>query len=53
MSALYSAGGGSAEPYASRHILRFAFGLVLMLSIALVDIRFIARLSWLGLCGRR
>ncbi len=43
--ALYSAGGG-AEPYAARHVLRFAFGLTLMLSIALVDIRFIARLSW-------
>jgi len=43
--ALYSAGGGP-EPYASRHALRFAFGLVLMLCIALVDIRFIARLSW-------
>ena len=43
---LYSAGGGSPEPYASRHILRFAFGLVLMLSIALVDIRFLARLAW-------
>ena len=45
--ALYSAGGGP-EPYAARHILRFAFGLTLMLSIALVDIRFIARLSWLA-----
>ena len=45
-AALYSAAGGSAEPYASHHLLRFAFGLVLMLSIALVDIRFIARLSW-------
>lgn len=44
--ALYSAGGGSPEPYAARHILRFAFGLGLMLGIALVDIRFIARLSW-------
>ncbi len=43
--ALYSAGGG-AEPYASRHVMRFAFGLMLMLSIALVDIRFIARFSW-------
>jgi rod shape determining protein RodA len=43
--ALYSAGGG-AEPYASRHILRFAFGLTLMLSIAMVDIRFIARFAW-------
>ena len=45
--ALYSAGGGP-EPYASRHALRFAFGLVLMLCIAMVDIRFIARLSWLA-----
>jgi rod shape determining protein RodA len=44
--ALYSAAGGSPEPYASRHILRFGFGLTLMLSIAVVDIRFIARLAW-------
>lgn len=44
--ALYSAGGGAPEPYASRHALRFAFGLVLMLSIAVVDIRLIARLAW-------
>jgi rod shape determining protein RodA len=44
--ALYTAGGGSAEPYASRQMLRFAFGFTLMLCIALVDIRFIARLSW-------
>jgi rod shape determining protein RodA len=43
--ALYSAGGGP-EPYASKHILRFGFGLVLMLCIAMVDIRFIARLAW-------
>src|ERR1700722_3544454 len=43
--ALYSAGGAS-EPYASRHVLRFAAGLVLMIGIALVDIRFIARLAW-------
>jgi rod shape determining protein RodA len=44
--ALYSAGGGAPEPYASRHALRFAFGLVMMLSIALVDIRLIAKLAW-------
>jgi rod shape determining protein RodA len=43
--ALYSAGGGP-EPYASKHILRFGFGVVLMLCIAMVDIRFIARLAW-------
>ncbi|HST76043.1 MAG TPA: FtsW/RodA/SpoVE family cell cycle protein, partial [Acetobacteraceae bacterium] len=45
-AALYSAAGGSPEPYASRHVLRFAFGLVLMLSIALIDIRLLARLAW-------
>jgi rod shape determining protein RodA len=44
--ALYSAAGGSAEPYAGRHAIRFAFGLTLMLGIALIDIRFIARFSW-------
>lgn len=43
--ALYSAGGGP-EPYAWRHGLRFGFSLVLMLSLAVVDIRFIARFSW-------
>ena len=45
--ALYSAAGGTPEPYAARHILRFGFGLGLMLCIALVNIRFIMRLSWL------
>jgi rod shape determining protein RodA len=45
-AALYSAAGGDAEPYAARHAIRFAFGLTLMLGIALVDIRFLARLAW-------
>ena len=49
-AALYSAAGGAAEPYASRHVLGFATGLVLMIGIALVDIRFIARLAWPGYC---
>jgi rod shape determining protein RodA len=49
--ALYSAGGGGAEPYAQRHAIRFGFGLVLMLSIALVDIRLIARYAWVGYAG--
>ena len=44
--ALYSVAGGSPEPYASRDTLRFAAGLGMMLCIAMVDIRFIARLSW-------
>ncbi len=43
--ALYSAGGGP-EPYAWRHAMRFGFSLVMMLSLAMIDIRFIARFSW-------
>jgi rod shape determining protein RodA len=45
-AALYSAAGGAPEPFASRHALRFAAGLVLMIGIAMVDIRVIARLAW-------
>ncbi len=45
-AAQYSAAGGSAEPYAAGHLLRFAAGLVMMLCMAMVDIRLIARLSW-------
>jgi rod shape determining protein RodA len=50
-AALYSAAGGSPEPYAGRHMLRFGFGLVLMICIAMIDIRFIQRLSWLAWAG--
>jgi len=49
--ALYSAAGGSPEPYATRHIVRFAFGLLLMICIALLDIRFIARFSWIAMAS--
>lgn len=49
--ALYSAGGGSAEPYAAKHAIRFGFGLVMMISIAMIDIKLIAKLSWLGYLG--
>jgi rod shape determining protein RodA len=45
-TALYSAAGGSPEPFAARHVIRFATGLVIMVGVALVDIRFIARLAW-------
>jgi rod shape determining protein RodA len=45
-TALYSGAGDAAEPYATRHAMRFAFGLVIMLAIGLVDIRIIARLAW-------
>src|ERR1700744_6059838 len=45
-TALYSAAGGASEPYATRHAMRFAMGLVIMLAIGLTDIRFIAKLAW-------
>jgi rod shape determining protein RodA len=45
-TALYSAAGGSAEPYADRHVMRFTAGLVLMIGVALVDIRIIQKLAW-------
>lgn len=44
--ALYSAGGGAPEPYAARHALRFGFALIMMLGIAMVDIRLIQRFAW-------
>ena len=47
-AALYSAAGGSPEPYAGRHALRFCVGLTIMLGVALIDLRIIARLSWLA-----
>ncbi|MBB5373882.1 rod shape-determining protein RodA [Acidocella aromatica] len=45
-TALYSAAGGSPQPYAQSQIIRFFGMLVMMLGIAMVDIRFIAKLSW-------
>jgi rod shape determining protein RodA len=45
-TALYSAAGGSPEPYATRHAMRFAVGVIIMLGIGLVDIRIIAKLAW-------
>jgi rod shape determining protein RodA len=44
--ALFSAAGGAHEPWAWRHGLRLAVGLLIMLAIALVDIRLIYRLAW-------
>jgi rod shape determining protein RodA len=43
--ALYSAGGGPSL-YATPDLLRFCFALLMMLCIAMIDIRFLARFSW-------
>jgi rod shape determining protein RodA len=50
-TALYSAAGGAVEPYAGRHALRFCIGLAVMMCVALIDIRLIARLSWVAYAG--
>jgi len=42
---LYSVAGGSFDPWAGRQINRFAFGMVLMLIVAMIDIRFFRLLS--------
>ena len=43
---LYSAGGGSWEPWAVRHVMRFGVALALMLAVALVDLRFWLRYAY-------
>ncbi|MBB2201398.1 rod shape-determining protein RodA [Gluconacetobacter tumulisoli] len=44
--ALYSAAGGSAHPFAEPQTIRFAFGLVMMLCVALTSPRVLVRLAW-------
>jgi rod shape determining protein RodA len=39
IATLYSAGNGSFDPWASRQLIRFSGGLVLMIAVACVDIR--------------
>jgi rod shape determining protein RodA len=38
-AALYSVAGGSLEPWANRHVVRFCFGLALLFAVAISDIR--------------
>ena len=39
VAALYSVAGGSLEPWASRHVVRFCLGLALLFVVAVSDIR--------------
>lgn len=45
-TALYSAAGGSLDPWASRQMTRFAVGMGGMFIVALIDIRWWYRLTW-------
>ncbi|MEC8290210.1 MAG: FtsW/RodA/SpoVE family cell cycle protein, partial [Pseudomonadota bacterium] len=44
---LYSAADGSWDPWAARQITRFTVGLVILVTIALVDLRFWWRYAYL------
>lgn len=48
---LYSAGGASWEPWAGRQLLRMIPGLLVMLAIATIDIRFWYKWSYAGYAG--
>jgi len=43
---LYSAANGDLNPWASRQIVRFGIGVVMMLIVALIDIKFWLKLSY-------
>jgi rod shape determining protein RodA len=45
-AALYSAAEGSLEPWAGRQMIRFSVGLLLMLAVAVVDLRFWFRYAY-------
>lgn len=44
---LYSAANGSIDPWASRQMVRFGVGLMLMLVVAVIDIRFWLRYAYI------
>ncbi len=48
---LYSAANANIDPWASRQAIRFAVGFVLMIIVAMVDIRFWFRVSYLFYFG--
>jgi rod shape determining protein RodA len=43
---LYSAAGGSFDPWASRHVVRLGVGIGVMLVVALIDLRFWFRFAY-------
>ncbi len=46
LAMLYSAANGNLDPWASRQAMRYAAGLVMMVGIALIDIRLLLRWSY-------
>jgi rod shape determining protein RodA len=46
VAALYSVAGGSLEPWASRHVVRFCLGLAVLFAVAVSDIRWWLRAAY-------
>ncbi len=46
IASLYSAAGGNMDPWASRQLQRFAIGVVGMVVVAIMDIKWWYRLTW-------
>lgn len=44
--ALYSAAGGADYPYARPQMMRFAIGFIVMISVAVTPLRFLAKMAW-------
>lgn len=45
---LYSAANGSWQPWAVRHAVRYGAGVVVLLAVAMIDVRFLLRYAYLG-----
>ncbi|MCH7550632.1 MAG: FtsW/RodA/SpoVE family cell cycle protein, partial [Proteobacteria bacterium] len=43
---LYSAGEGSVDPWAKRHAVRFGFGIMVMIAVAVIDTRIWLRYAY-------
>lgn len=46
VTALYSAAGGSMDPWANRHAIRLGIGIVAMMLLAMIDLRYWFRLAY-------
>ena len=46
VAALYSVAGGSLEPWASRHVVRFCLGLAVLFAVAVSDLRWWLRAAY-------
>lgn len=51
VTSLYAAAGGAMKPWAYPHLMRFCMGLGGMMVVALIDIRYWQRLSYLAYAG--